>query len=1346
MTEPQHRPEGAAPLDPLTLPLRGSRLIEASAGTGKTWTIAALMLRLVLGHGSQGLGPQDRDASAPPRPLAPGEILVMTFTRAATRELSDRIRARLLEAARCFRDETGGESGSEPDTAPDRFLLALRDAYPEGSARREAGHRLALAAEAMDEAAVHTIDAWCQRMLREHAFDSAQLFDEALEADEAGRRHQAVQDYWRQEVYPLGDAALDAVLALWPDVQTLEAQVTGLLQRLDALEPPVAAPLGEWLAHVESERRAELDAMKTGWVDRIEDLRGWFAARLADRAKPFNGSKVQQRYVDSWCNPVRDWAASPDADRIELSKTARFRLTRAGFDDVLKPGVMLDPPPVFDELVNLLDRLDHRAPLHQALQRHAAHAIAARLAALKRRAGRFGYADLAMRLDAALHGPQGEVLAQRIRAQFPVALIDEFQDTSPLQFRLFDRIYRTAENRPETGLLLIGDPKQSIYGFRGADIYSYLRARAATQGRHHALATNFRSTRALVAAVNQVFVQAQADRPTGAFALGREGPLALPFEPVGARGRQDVLRSDGGAMPALQAAWLPQRLGLRPLRRLLAEHAAAQLAAWLSDEGTGWAGVDDGAADGPPRPLQPLRPGDVAVLVRDQHEADAIARALARRAIPSVYLSEKDSVFASAEAADLLRWLRAVDQPLDARLARAAYGCVTWNLSLAELAAHLDDELLWDGRVALLQRLQQVWHRQGVLALVRQTLQVLALPQRWLAAERSSTADEDASSPAQGPGRGAERRLTNLLHLGELLQAAAVRLEGPGALIRWFAAQVQDGGREGAGGLGAAVGTQAVVSDTEAHVVRLESDAQRVQIVTVHKSKGLEYPVVMLPFAHAVRDVRTRRTEPVVWVDEGTGTRHLDWLGSPEALEQARLERLREDLRLFYVALTRARHALWLGVGLPEPRGKAAAPISALTWLLLGETPDDAEVLGDALQRWAAAESAIVVRRLDGPPSRRTWHDLRTLAPLRPLQVYQATFERRWGIASFSALVRDKVGDKVRDNVGDPEQGVPAPDLPDPPRALDADRVHAERSRDEWRRAAGEGAEGADGGRAIGAGPDPLPDTARASTDVWHRWTRGPQAGNLLHDLLEWLSEEGFDQAEAPDVAAALQRRCLRALQQVRMAGTGDPDDEARALAQWLQALLRTPLPPLGAALAEVGPMLAEMEFWLPSPALDPQRLDRICQRRLWPDQPRPTLSARALRGLLMGYADLVFEHDGRWWVMDYKSNALGDDDAAYTAEAMRAAMLTHRYELQAALYLLALHRLLRSRLGAAYDPDRHLGGAVYVFLRGWRGPAAGCVHLRLDAQGLDELEAALGESAGSAHEPAEEGSSDEPA
>jgi exodeoxyribonuclease V beta subunit len=212
----------STPLNPLTLPLWGSRLIEASAGTGKTWTLAALVLRLVLGHGG---------ASAFARPLQPAQILVMTFTRAATRELSERIRARLLDAARCFRNQGAPTPG-------DHFLAELLAAYPDGEARTLAAWRLALAAEAMDDAAVHTIDAWCQRMLREHAFDSGGVFDETLDADETAMLRDAALDYWRQQVYPLEDEALQQVLAVWPQVPRLIDDA----QRL--IEQPLPADAG----------------------------------------------------------------------------------------------------------------------------------------------------------------------------------------------------------------------------------------------------------------------------------------------------------------------------------------------------------------------------------------------------------------------------------------------------------------------------------------------------------------------------------------------------------------------------------------------------------------------------------------------------------------------------------------------------------------------------------------------------------------------------------------------------------------------------------------------------------------------------------------------------------------------------------------------------------------------------------------------------------------------------------------------------------------------------------------------------------------------------------------------
>jgi exodeoxyribonuclease V beta subunit len=246
------------PLNALSFPLWGSRLIEASAGTGKTWTIAALYLRLVLGHGGE---------EGFPRPLLPADILVMTFTRAATRELSDRIRARLVEASRCFRGEV-------PADQVDPMLKDLLAAYPDEAARSQAAWRLSMAAEGMDEASVHTIDAWCQRMLREHAFDSGCLFDETLEPDAEALLTEAAQDYWRQHCYSLSGDELAEVLKVWADVQALTRDV-GRLHEQDLPEGAGQGSLADCLRESLQQRRQRLDELKAGWAQRAQAMRDW---------------------------------------------------------------------------------------------------------------------------------------------------------------------------------------------------------------------------------------------------------------------------------------------------------------------------------------------------------------------------------------------------------------------------------------------------------------------------------------------------------------------------------------------------------------------------------------------------------------------------------------------------------------------------------------------------------------------------------------------------------------------------------------------------------------------------------------------------------------------------------------------------------------------------------------------------------------------------------------------------------------------------------------------------------------------------------------------------------------
>jgi exodeoxyribonuclease V beta subunit len=1209
-------------LDALSFPLHGSRLIEASAGTGKTWTIAALYLRLVLGHGGD---------SGFTRPLMPPEILVMTFTRAATRELSNRVRERLVQAAACFRGEI------EPD---DPYLEALADAYDDEASRHVAAHRLVLAAETMDEAAIFTIDAWCQRMLREHAFDSGSLFDEELVSDERALFEDAAHDYWRQHVYPLSGAALSSLLSCWSDVDALKRTVRELVQRAGRIDDRIGnlseRPLGAVIADAEREQRDALKRLKDGWHARADAMESWIAAQRSVNPKAFNGNKMRPDSLAKAFDALRRWADDPQAHYPQLTDALWSRLTPDGILDAFSKDHSAPIPECFEHTRALKEGLDAIAPVAHALLRHAACAIAHRMAELKRRNRQFGFADMLVRLKDALEGPNGEALRRRILDQYPVAMVDEFQDTSPDQYRIFDLLYRVADNDPARGLFLIGDPKQSIYGFRGADIHSYLSARRATHGRHYQLGTNYRSTRQLVAAVNQLFRHAEGNYAAGAFRFrkGEENPL--PFDAVDAAGRKQQLVGVDGPFQAL-AVGVAEVEDLRAddYREFFAQHCAEHIVRLLNDPRVGFA--DDAGR------FARLMPADIAILVRDRREAAAVRRALVQRKVASVYLSDQDSVVESDEARDVLRWLQAVANPLDVTLARAAFATATCALPLAELAQLASDELAWEARVEQLKSLHQAWQRQGVLAMLRRFIHELGLPAKLLAAP------------------GGERRLTNLLHLAELLQEASRELDGEQALIRWFAEQVEGVGEGG-----------------DERVLRLESDAELVKVVTVHKSKGLEYPLVYLPFAVTARKTDRRNRAFFEYVEED-GERRIDLALSDAAMEAVDRARLEEDLRLLYVALTRARHFLWLGVAAVAARKKGENQLheSALGYLLTGGTPVPAatvrerwehlrgDVDGIELHALASPDGCTLLRREDVRPE--------LVEPPR----FEARFERNWAVGSFTSLTKNTVA-------------VAPPTRPQEENLLEEED------------------------------PGVVPVT-HSEDAPWHRFPRGAGPGNFLHEQLEWMAQEGFGQVDDEQFR-------LRLAQRIQRAGWGNRLDDALA---WLRMVAVTPLPPVGCALADIDAPLAEMEFWFPSRQLDVAALDRLCRQRMLGNTPRPILPERQLHGMLKGFTDLVFECHGRYWVLDYKSNALGPGDTAYNQAAMAAGMAEHRYDIQGAIYMLAVHRLLRARLGADYSPHEHLGGAVFLFLRGIGNPAThGCYLIEPDVELLDGLDRLLGREA----------------
>ena len=343
--------------------LWGSRLIEASAGTGKTWTIAALYLRLVLGHGG---------AHGFERALRPAEILVMTFTRAATRELSDRIRERLLSAAQCFR-------GEKPIDPADEFLTTLISAYADGPERNRAAWALAMAAESMDDASVHTIDAWCQRVLKEHAFDSGCLFDEELVANEDSMRIEACQDYWRQACYPLASEPLSQVLNIWKNVDALIEDMRELLPQSIPSQAGNGT-LADALKKATEDRAAALIELKEGWAVRAQSMQDWLDGQVAIKGNGWNGRKLVQYYYTSWLTTLKDWANGHiEADKPDL-KTGWVRFTPDGLLEARKPEApSIALPPEFAQFAVLKDAIDRLPEMSVAIRLHAAATVASRL-------------------------------------------------------------------------------------------------------------------------------------------------------------------------------------------------------------------------------------------------------------------------------------------------------------------------------------------------------------------------------------------------------------------------------------------------------------------------------------------------------------------------------------------------------------------------------------------------------------------------------------------------------------------------------------------------------------------------------------------------------------------------------------------------------------------------------------------------------------------------------------------------------------------------------------------------------------------------------------------------------
>jgi len=1203
MNEAQLPQQAVASWKQLALDDGGRSLIEASAGTGKTWAISVLYLRLLL-----------------ERQLGPRQIIVTTFTDAAAQELRERIRARLQWAERLARHALAGAHAPAAGDGDDRQWLTAR--WQRNGATLALAditadlNRLRLAQADLDQAPIGTLHSLCRRILADYPFESGSAFAFAAPVAPDAINVELADDLWRRLGQAAGtmpdddkvwwnagrdelDKYLRVVLAPGVGVETLAPGPIAELMR-----PANAKALRQWIGdgaqfkRATSKLRTRLDALATF----IEN-----GDRAAEAPKD-----LAEVLADPLDKHRRDHAlpAVRDAQALAIARRAAVLL------------------PALGNALRSVSLARYRSELRELRRRRLIESAA------------MTFDELIERVHDALLG-NSDVLADRLFAAWPVALIDEFQDTDAQQYAILDRIYRTAAGNQRGRLVLIGDPRQAIYRFRGGDIDTYLDARE-TATSSLALAVNYRSSRSYVAALNAFYARAGAR-------LSSDPDHRIEYVAVRASARPDAnpYRVDGVICE-------------RPL----------QFHYWDSAEVPGAANERiDAALDACASHIVELlsgrhtigrrrvEPADIAVLLPTGRQIVLLRTRLRSLGVPCVSTAW-NSVFESHWARELQIMLYAALHPRDDGAVRAALATRLGGASYDELHALREQPDVWQRESEVFARLDRLWQARGVLALVQQLTAN--------AAERIFSGDEG------------ERAMTDLRHLGELLQARSEEASGREELLTWLA-----GERARAGDVGDAAADE--------RQVRIESDAARVRLMTLHASKGLEFSIVMLPLMWANRQ---NPLDTIAVVHDAQSQQRVVTF-SDDGLRRYRQQGQDERYRLLYVALTRARyacHVYALSPQRPQQRNSNRsetdpnrAPLDAmLERVLKDETPP--ATMDHVL--WTVGAWPRQAEKYRAPLTAAAGERLVLGEPASPR--FEATY-------SFSALAH---GAETR---------------------LREDAAAADENADADASAA------ADTLAADDPASPPAPAAEPAEPEhpqlAWLAPIAGADFGNAVHAIFERrvLARAMADQQ-------ALIERCLLD-EGVGLRGIA-LDQLVPHLAARVQATLDAPLLPQSAPALTLGALApeavcAEMPFEFQLGEVSLRRLREVCAFV-------PPTPLRTLRGLMTGKIDLVFEHAGRFHVLDYKTNRLGASTrlADYAPAQLDQAMADNHYRFQALLYTIAVDRYLRQRV-AGYRRASHLGEAIYLFVRAVgiaprAAPHAGIWTERFDDALLDAVDATL--------------------
>jgi exodeoxyribonuclease V beta subunit len=1163
--------------DPLKTPLEGANLIEASAGTGKTYTITGLFLRLLL-----------------EKNLAVHQILVMTFTEAATEELKDRIRSKIREAVEAF------STGKSRDSFLDKLVRQQASAEKALPLLREA-------LRTFDEASIFTIHGFCRRMLHENAFESGSLFDTELVTDPSAMIQESVDDFWRRHLYTASPLFVNYALM---NRFTPGELISLLTRKMNQPFLRIIPEQGECDTGVQEERfRQAFSRAREAWSVSKDEV-----THLLTSYEGFHRGQYPPSKAEAWVKEMEDLFTYGEHRSGLFPNFRKFSRSEVHKTGSLKKG-FAPPEHRFFDLCEDLYRESQDLEI----------AFARRLLALKvkifKEAGEElskrkmeknvqTFDDLLLKLQAALEGKGGRDLAIAIRRKYRAALIDEFQDTDPVQYAIFQSIF----GRGGSILFLVGDPKQSIYGFRGADIFAYMEAVDKVDSRH-TLLENWRSEPGLIQSINALFGNVKP-----AFVYEK-----IPFEPAKAAKRRETkpLKIEGERETfalwfmdtekwAGQDGVIQKGVAQARLPGLVAAEITRLLN--LGKEGKALIGG------------RPLRANDIAVLVRQNREALLVQKALSERNVPSVLYST-ENLFDSHEALEMERFLAAVVEPNEESLLKTALSSDMVGIAGEELEGVTLEEARWEKWLMKFRYYHDLWQQRGFFRMFRSFLRDEKVLTRLIAF-------------ADG-----ERRNTNLLHLMEVLHQASIeRKLNMTALLKWLSEQRDPNAPR-----------------SEEHQLRLESDENAVNLVTIHKSKGLEYPIVFCPFSWD--GLRSKKgQEPLLFHDPQNRMELIFDLGSEEQKPHraiAEKEELAENLRLLYVALTRAKCRVYLVWG----RFKGAET-SAPAYLLHPPPNQNSDNLVESLaenfkrvkneELLSRAKSLMekpgatveVIKDLESDESR--FSPLPEEMRINRPRSFAGRIDRQWKISSFSSLV--------------------------------SDRLHSE--------------EGTDYDAVTSLGPEDPLRMLEEPAGIF-AFPKGAKAGTFLHDVFEHLDFCNLSVSSRQDLVTG------------KLAQYGYDHSWLEIVCDMVDKVLRVPLDPeqrdFCFSRVRSEDRLNELEFYFPVKFLAPETVGRILARgdphRGVPERIE-RLDFSPLQGFMKGFMDMVFRFEDRYYLVDWKSNFLGASVEDYGPENLARAIEENFYTLQYTLYTLALNQYLKLR-AQGYDYDKHFGGVLYVFLRG---------------------------------------------